>query len=509
MSIRGSQIERCPTGIAGLDYILGGGFPKERVYLIQGEPGAGKTTLGLQFLLEGIRTGEKSLYVTLSETKLELEQVANAHGWNINDINILDLTTLEERIPVDATTTLFHPYEVELSETTKIILSEIERLKPERVIFDSLSEMRMLTENPLRYRRQMLFLKQFFTKQKTTVLMLDDKTSSTTRDLQINSIAHGVIDLAQHAPEYGAERRRLCVIKIRGVPFKGGYHDFMIRTGGLSVFPRLVAAEHSGTPTTEQISSGISNLDMLLGGGVHRGTSTLMIGPAGAGKSTLAMQYADEALRRKEKVLLFLFEETIETYLLRAKGIGMTGLVAFHNTDLLRIVHVDPAEYSPGELSNQVRAAVTEEGFRVVVLDSLNGYINAMPEERFLMLQLHELLTFLNTQGASTFMILAQHGLLGAMQAPADLTYLADTVILLRYFEAQGMIRQAISVVKKRSGLHERTIREFHITGDGIQVGEPLKHFHGVLTGTPFLNGEQEGASFNGRYFSETSSPQS
>jgi circadian clock protein KaiC len=485
------EIERCRTGIPGLDYILGGGFPKERSYLIQGEPGAGKTTLGLQFLLEGVKQGEKSLYVTLSETKQELEQVAHSHGWDIDQLSILDLTTLEQRIPVDATTTLFHPYEVELSETTKVILSEMERLRPERVIFDSLSEMRMLTENPLRYRRQMLFLKQFFSKQKCTVLMLDDKTSSTTRDLQINSIAHGVIDLLHDAPEYGAERRRITILKIRGVPFKGGFHDFVIKTGGLAVFPRLVAADHSADGIGETVSSGISNLDQLLGGGINRGTSTLTIGPAGSGKSSLAMQFAASAAGRGDKVLLFLFEETTQIYFARASKLGLP-LGKYLQDGLIRVVHVDPAEYSPGELSHNVRTAVLEDGLQVVVLDSLNGYINAMPAERFLMLQLHELLTFLNTQNVTTFLILAQHGLVGNMQTPADLTYLADSVILLRYFEAGGEIRQAISVMKKRSGVHERLIRELHMTSHGLQVGEPLRQFHGVLTGVPVYQGQEK-----------------
>jgi circadian clock protein KaiC len=484
MPDRTHGIERCGTGIPGLDYILGGGFPKERSYLIQGEPGSGKTTLGLQFLLEGERRDEKSLYVTLSETKQELEQVAHSHGWDIDQLSILDLTTLEQRIPVDATTTLFHPYEVELSETTKVILTEMERLNPERVIFDSLSEMRMLTENPLRYRRQMLFLKQFFSKQKCTVLMLDDKTSSTTRDLQINSIAHGVIDLLHDAPEYGAERRRLTILKIRGVPFKGGYHDFVIKTGGLAVFPRLVAADHSFDAPGEAVSSGIPNLDQLLGGGLNRGTSTLTIGPAGSGKSSLAMQFVAAAAGRGDKVLLFLFEETTQIYLSRAAALGLR-LQEFVQQGLIRIVHVDPAEYSPGELSHNIRTAVLEEDFKVVLLDSLNGYINSMPEERFLMLQLHELLTFLNTQNVTTLLILAQHGLVGNMQTPADLTYLADSVILLRYFEASGEIRQAISVMKKRSGAHERSIRELHMTTHGLHVGEPLKKFHGVLSGIP------------------------
>jgi circadian clock protein KaiC len=490
MAYDARQIERCRTGIPGLDYILGGGFPKERSYLIQGEPGSGKTTLGLQFLLEGVKQREKGLYITLSETKQELEQVACSHGWDIDRLSILDLTTLEQRIPVDATTTLFHPYEVELSETTKVILNEMERLKPERVIFDSLSEMRMLTENPLRYRRQMLFLKQFFSKQKCTVLMLDDKTSSTTRDLQINSIAHGVIDLLHDAPEYGAERRRLTILKIRGVPFKGGFHDFVIKTGGLAVFPRLVAADHFPDCVGETVSSGIPNLDQLLGGGLNRGTSTLTIGPAGSGKSSLAMQFVAAAASRGDKVLLFLFEETTQIYLARAAALGLP-LEKFLQQELIRIIHVDPAEYSPGELSHNVRTSVLEEGFSVVVLDSLNGYINAMPAERFLMLQLHELLTFLNTQNVTTFLILAQHGLVGNMQAPADLTYLADTVILLRYFEAGGEIRQAISVMKKRSGPHERLIRELHMTSQGIQVGQSLKHFHGVLTGVPIYQGQE------------------
>lgn len=486
MASKVSQIERCRTGIEGLDYILGGGLPKQRLYLIQGEPGAGKTTLGLQFLLEGARNGENSLYVTLSETKSELNQVAESHGWNLDKISILDLTTLEERIPVDATTTLFHPYEIELSETTKIILSEMERLKPERVIFDSLSEMRMLTENPLRYRRQMLFLKQFFARQNCTVLMLDDKTSSNTRDLQISSIAHGVIDLFHHAPDYGAERRRLVILKIRGVPFKGGYHDFMIATGGLHVFPRLVAAEYGSESIGDQVQSGIPNLDRLLGGGVNRGTSTLLIGPAGSGKSSISMQYSSTAADRGEKVLFIVFEETTESLLARAKSLGMS-FEKHAKAGTIRVLHVDPAEYSPGQLAHNIRMAVKEDDCKMVVLDSLNGYINAMPEERFLMLHMHELLTFLNSQGTTTFMILAQHGLIGSMQVPADLTYLADSVIILRYFEAGGALRQAISVLKKRSGSHERTIRDMKFNAQGIHIGESLKEFQGILTGVPAL----------------------
>jgi len=486
MSIQRTDLDRCGTGIAGLDYTLDGGLPRQRIYLIQGEPGAGKTTLGLQFLLEGVRKGERTLYVTLSETKEELNQVASSHGWSLDQISILDLTALEQSIPSDSANTLFHPYEIELTETTKLILNEMERLKPERVIFDSLSEMRMLTENPLRYRRQMLFLKQFFARQNCTVLMLDDKTSSTARDLQIASIAHGVIELYQLAPEYGAERRRLSILKIRGVPFKGGFHDFVIVTGGLLVFPRLVAGAFVQETLGRQLSSGIPNLDRLTGGGLHRGTSTLLIGPAGCGKSTVSMQYASAASQRDEKVLFILFEETIHILLTRAASLGMS-FQKHIDSGQLRLVHVDPAEYSPGQLSNLIQTAVREEGFTVVILDSLNGYIAAMPEERFLLLHMHELLTFLNSQGVASFMILAQHGLIGSMHAPADLTYLADTVILLRYFEAEGTIRQAISVLKKRSGHHERTIREMTIDEQGIHVGEPLSNFQGVLTGVPLI----------------------
>ena len=480
-----TPIERCGTGIPGLDYILGGGLPKQRIYLIQGEPGAGKTTLGLQFLLEGESKGERSLYITLSETKAELSQVASSHGWNIEHISVLDLTFVEQSIPADSTNTLFHPYEVELTETTRIILNEMERLKPERVIFDSLSEMRMLTENPLRYRRQMLFLKQFFARQDCTVLMLDDKTSSM-RDLQISSIAHGVIELSQHSPEYGAERRRLNVLKIRGVPFKGGFHDFVITTGGLIVFPRLVAGDYDEQTLGSEVSSGIKNLDRLLGGGIHRGTSTLLIGPAGCGKSTLSMQFASAAAARGEHVLFIVFEETTHILLTRAAGLGLPFKEQIEQ-GLIRTIHIDPAEYSPGQLACTIRDVVREEGFKFVVLDSLNGYINAMPEERFLILHMHELLTFLNSQGVTTFMILAQHGLIGSMQVPADLTYLADTVILLRYFEAEGAIHQAISVLKKRSGHHERMIRLMWIDGSGIHVGDPLRNFQGVLTGVPSI----------------------
>ena len=489
---------RCSTGIHGLDYILNGGLPRQRFYLVQGEPGAGKTTMGLQFLQEGIKLGEKGLYITLSETKNELEQVAISHGWSLNDISILDLTAIEDMKPADQSNTLFHPFEFELSETTKVIMQETERLRPLRLVFDSLSEMRMLTDNPLRYRRQMLFLKQFFTKQNCTVVLLDDK-SSNMGDLQINSIAHGVIDLSQSSPEYGAERRRLNILKVRGIPFKGGFHDYVIRTGGVAVFPRLIATDFAWKKSKTKVSSDIENLDKLLDGGIDRGTSSLFIGPAGCGKSTLAMQYSCASAARGEKILFFVFDETVDILISRAEGLGMK-FAKYMDQNLITIIHVDPAEMSPGELSDIVQRHVMNGGHSMVILDSLNGYINAMPEERFLMLQLHELFTFLNSQGVITLIIMAQHGLLGAMESPADITYLADTVLLLRYFESEGAMRQAISVMKKRSGNHERTIRELRIDSKGIHVGKPLTEFRGIFTGVPVYHGKSDGALMDDGY---------
>jgi circadian clock protein KaiC len=472
------------TGVAGLDDVLGGGFTPNRLYLIEGDPGSGKTTLALRYLLEGARHGEKGLYVTLSETREELEGVALSHGWSLNSFTVCELIPSEENLRPDTQPRMFHPSEVELGETTTAVLAEVEKTKPSRVVFDSLSEMRLLAQNPLRYRRQILALKQFFRGRNCTVLFLDDRTSEA-NDLQLHSLAHGVISLEHLSPEYGAERRRLRVIKMRGKPFRGGYHDFVIRRGGLEVFPRLTAAAHPGSTPTGQLASGLSALDALLNGGLDRGTSALVMGPAGSGKSTIATQYALAATRRGERAALFTFDETLDTLLKRSAGLGINLKEAIDAGRAL-VQQVDPAELSPGEFTFLVRRAVQDDGARVVVIDSLNGYINAMPEERFLTIQLHELLTFLNQQGVNTLLVVAQHGLIGSgMQAPIDASYLADTVVVLRYFEAEGEIRRAISVIKKRSGPHESTLREFRMSSAGIWVGEPLAGFHGILSGIP------------------------
>jgi circadian clock protein KaiC len=481
---------RVATGIAGLDNILGGGFTPNRLYLIEGDPGAGKSTLALQFLLEGRRLGEPGLYVTLSETRAELEGVAASHGWSLEGLTVCELIPSEDSLRPDAQPRMFHPSEIELGETTQAVLKEVENAAPRRVVFDSLSEMRLLAQNPLRYRRQILALKQFFVGRQCTVLLLDDRTSETA-DLQLHSLAHGVIALHHLAPEYGAERRRLRVIKIRGQPFRSGYHDFLIARGGLEVFPRLIAAEHHRAFDNERrADSGVAGVDALLGGGLDRGTSTLIMGPAGSGKSALSSQYALAAARRGEPAAVFAFDESLGTLLARAAGMGMD-LQAHVASGRIHVQQVDPAELSPGEFAHAVRRAVERDGARLVVIDSLNGYLQAMPEERFQTAQLHELLTYLGQQGVVTLLVVAQHGLLGnSMAGPVNASYLADTVILLRYFEAQGELRRAISVVKKRTGGHEKTLRELRLDRSGLLIGEPLGEFQGVLTGTPTFLGQ-------------------
>lgn len=483
------------TGVRGLDDILGGGFAPNRLYLIEGDPGSGKTTLALQFLLEGAGRGERGLYVTLSETKEELDGVATSHGWSLAPLTVCELIPSEESLLPDAQTRMFHPSEVELSETTKAVLAEVERTRPTRVVFDSLSEMRLLAQNSLRYRRQILALKQFFTGRGCTVLFLDDRTSEVS-DLQLQSLAHGVVTLEQLAPEYGSERRRLRVIKMRGARFRGGFHDFSIVRGGLEVYPRLVASEHRRAFEPGRLKSGVIALDALLGGGLNRGTSTLLMGPAGSGKSSIAVQYAVAAAEAGERAAVFIFDESLTTLFARSAGLGMD-LRGHVGAGRVRVHQVDPAEMSPGEFAHRVRQAAEEDGAKVVVIDSLNGYLNAMPEERFLTIQLHELLTYLGQQGVVTFLVVAQHGLLGNhMNSPVDASYLADAVVLLRYFEARGQIRRAVSVIKKRSGAHEATLREMRMGPDGIWVGEPLKDYHGVLTGLPEILGP--GAAYPG-----------
>jgi circadian clock protein KaiC len=472
------------TGIHGLDDILCGGLTPNRLYLIEGVPGSGKTTLAMQYLMAGASKGEPVLYVTLSETEEELRAMARSHEWDLKGITIRELVPPEESLQPAEQYTMFHPAEVELSETTRTILSDVERLKPARLVFDSLSELRLLAGDPLRYRRQLLALKQFFRGRRCTVLLLDDLTSSG-RDLQVQSIAHGVLLLEQLLPEYGADRRRLRVLKHRGRRFRGGYHDYLIWTGGINVFPRLVAAEHRSDIGDEKLSSGIAPIDALLGGGLERGTSTLIVGAAGTGKSSLAAQYVAAAAARGQRSVMCIFDESRNVLLSRMRGLGVP-LDKYVDMGMVHIRQVDPAELTPGEFAHAIRRAVDEDGARIVVIDSLNGYLNAMPGERYLTIHLHELLMFLGERGVATILVGAHQGLIGtAMMTPIDASYLADAVILMRYYENKGEVRQAISVMKKRGGQHERSIREFTFDSSGIQVGPPLRNFRGVLTGVP------------------------
>ncbi len=484
--------ERCPSGIEGLDEILAGGFPRDCFYLVQGDPGSGKTTLALQFLLEGVRRGERVFYVTLSETQKELLKVAHSHGWSLDQVPLLELSAIESLLRPEAQTTVFHPSEVELNKVTALLLEETRKARPARIVFDSLSEFRLMAETALRYRRQLLTLKQEFAKYHATVLLLDDKMdkSGTGVDPHVLSLTHGVIDMEQLSPDYGKSRRRLRVTKLRTVQFREGYHDYMIVKGGLRIFPRIVAAEHRGRFKHEPVSSGIAELDQLFGGGLDRGTTTLILGPAGTGKSTLALQYAVQMAGHGECSLVFTFDETRDVMLGRAKALGLD-LEKGISSGLISVQQVDPAEISPGEFASRIQRGV-ESGCKLVVIDSLNGYLNAMPGEKYLNNQLHELSSYLNQQGTLTILILAQHGLVAAAEAPVDLSYLSDTVLSLRYFEAFGEVKQALAVVKKRSGRHEKTIREFKLEeGKGISVGEPLKDFQGVLSGVPVFRGSE------------------
>ena len=466
-----------------------GGFDPDRIYLVEGHPGTGKTTLALHYLLEGARRGEKGLYVTLSESERELRLVAARHGWSLDDISLFELVPPEASLDPEREQTLFHPAEMELGETTKLIFERVKELDPARVVFDSLSEMRLLAQNPLRYRRQILALKHFFTNRRCTVILLDD-LSSAVNDLQLHSIAHGVIiiTLEQLALDYGAERRRLRVVKMRGIAFRGGYHDFTIKTGGLEIFPRLVAAEHHKAFLGELTPSGSTELDALLGGGFERGTSALLFGGAGVGKSSVALTYAVAAAARGERATIFAFDEGLGTIYARAEGLGIP-LQDHVDAGRIQLQQIDPAEMSPGEFASLVRRTVEENHSRLIVIDSLNGYLNAMPEERYLILQMHELLSYLNQLGVMTILVLAQHGLMGPMQTPIDISYLSDAVLMLRYFEAEGRVRRAMSLVKKRSGAHEGTIREFRLSPAGLQVGPPLTQFRGIFTGTPIYSG--------------------
>ena len=478
--------DRITTGVEGLDDILNGGLTRDRVYLVEGTPGTGKTTLSLQFLLDGAARGESVLYVTLSETAAELRAAAGTHGWSLDGVSIFELVS-EAGLDSDAEQSILHPFEVELGETTREVMRQVEALQPVRVVFDSLSEMRLLAQNPLRYRRQILALKQFFSSRRCTVLLLDDRTSEP-GDLQLHSIAHGVISLEQTPRDFGAERRRLRVVKMRGTRYRGGYHDFRLDTGGLVLFPRLVAAEHHASFAIDPVSTGSAELDALLGGGLVAGTNLLLSGPSGVGKTTTAVSCMLAALRRGERCTHYLFDEGIGTLLARSAALGLD-LAPHLDGGGLAIRQVDPAELSPGEFVSLVRRAVERDGTSFLVVDSLNAYLKAMPGETFLMLQMHELLSYLNQRGVKTLLILGQHGLVGEVRSDIDLSYLSDNILAFRFFEARGEMRTAVSAVKSRTSPHERTIREFRLGRDGLRVGEALGDFEGVLSGLPSYRG--------------------
>lgn len=477
---------KCSTGVPGLDDILGGGLRRNRLYLLEGNPGSGKTTTALQLLLEGVRNNEKVLYITLSETKAELEEVARSHGWDIQNLNIVDLSTVESVSKGE--TTLFHPAEVELNNLSKLLMDKVREIRPSLLVLDSLSEMRMMAQSPLRYRRQILTFKQQFSESNCTVLLLDDKVA-VADDNQVQSIVHGIINLTSEPMKYGVLRRFLSVSKMRGIRYREGNHDYIIQTGGLRVFPRLIAAEHQSKFTKQPRHSGNHELDALLGGGFDSGTSNLLIGPAGSGKSTISSMFAHAAAERGEHVLYYAFDENAATLIQRSTEMGIS-FEPHIKTGRLELQQIDPAEIAPGELAHRILSYVEKKNTKVVILDSLNGYVSAMPDEGYLALHLHELTTYLANKGVMTIMIMAQHGLVGSqMGTPVDISYLADTVVLLRFFEALGAVRKAISVIKKRSGSHETTIRELMMRDNGIALGQPLKEFEGVLSGIPKFKG--------------------
>jgi len=476
---------RLSTGIAGLDDILGGGLTPQRVYLIEGSPGAGKTTLGLQFLLDGVRKGEHGLYITLSETADELKAVAATHGWSLEQLSLFELAG-DTDLDIDAQQSVFHPSEVELGETTRKVMNQVDQVRPSRVVFDSLSELRLLAQNPLRYRRQILALKQFFASRACTVLLLDDKTSQS--DQHLHSIAHGVVSLEQIAKEFGKERRRVNIIKMRGIRFRGGYHDYTLDTGGITMYPRLVASEHSSDFAPSVRSTGSASLDTLLGGGLVRGTNTLIVGPSGIGKTTVSTRCLLSALERGEKAAFYLFDEGLGTFFARSASLGLE-LRPYAANGQLAMHHIDPAELAPGEFAQMLRDAVELQGVGFIVIDSLNAYLQAMPGEHFLTLQMHELLSYLNQKGVTTVLVLGQHGLVGEIRTDVDLSYLSDSTLLLRFFESNGRLRRAVTVIKSRTADHALTIHELQLGAGGIRIGEPLEGFDGVLTGLPSYRG--------------------
>jgi circadian clock protein KaiC len=484
------RLERTDTGVGGLNDILSGGLPARQMYLIEGQPGTGKTTLAMQFIAAGMRIGEKGLYITLSESQSELEASAASHGWNRDEIPVAEFIPAEASLSPEQQYTVFHPSEVELAETVQKLTGLIEREKPDRLVIDSLSELRLLAADTMRYRRQLLALKHFFLGRDTTVLLLDDRSAEGS-DMQLQSIAHGVIRLEKVQRTYGVTRRQVEVMKLRGSAYREGLHDYTIARGGVVIYPRLVASEHDTSFDGERITSSLPKLDAMFGGGINRGSSTLLIGPSGSGKSTLAMLFANAAAKRGNRAIVYAFDEVLRTAQDRAEGLGLDVRKEIAKGSLA-MSQVNPAELSPGEFIWQIRRDVEEKDTRVVVIDSLNGFLMSMPGERDLTLHLHELLAFLNQKGVVTFLIFTQHGLVGGMQTEVDVSYLSDTVVLLRYFEAAGEIRQVISVIKQRVGQHERTLRELRMSPRGVEIGEPLSSFKGVLTGIPDLT-EQSG----------------